>query len=76
MSGGSLLLSRVMKTETQIPDVSGKLDNDHRFCASKSVAQSLVLCFACKKDIHVFKHTTLAIGPKSKGNVFISMYSH
>lgn len=65
-----------MKIETQIPDVSGKPDNDHRFFASKSVVQPLVLCFACKKDIHVFKHTTLAIGPRSKGNVFISMCSH
>lgn len=27
MSGGGLLLSRIMKTETQIPDVSGKLNN-------------------------------------------------
>lgn len=43
------LLSRVMKTETQIPDVSGKLDKDHRFCGYESVAQPLVLCFACKK---------------------------
>lgn len=66
------MLSRIMKTETQIPDVSGKPDNDNRFCASKSVAQPLLLCFACRKDIHVFKHTTLAIGPKSKGNVFMS----
>ena len=76
MSGGSLLLSRVMKTETQVPDVSGKPDNDHSFCASTSVAQPLVLCFTCKEDIHVFKYATLAIGPKSKGNAFISMCSH
>ena len=40
MSRGILLLSRVMKTEIQIPDVSGKLDNDHRFCAYKSIAVS------------------------------------
>lgn len=76
MSGGSLLLSRVMKIEIQIPDVSGKPDNDHRFCASESVVQPLVLCFAFKTDIHVFKHTTLAIGPRSKGSIFISMCSH
>lgn len=38
-----------MKTETQIPDVSGKLDNDNRFRASQSVAKPLLLCFAHKK---------------------------
>lgn len=67
-----------MKTEIQIPDVSGKLDNDHRFCTYRSIAQSLVLCFVClkKKDAHVFKHTSLATGSKSEENVFISMYSH
>jgi hypothetical protein len=48
MSEQSLLLSRAMKTGNQIPDVSRKLDNNHRFCASKSVAQPLVLCFAYK----------------------------
>ena len=76
---GSLLLSRVMKTEIQIPDVSGKLDNDHRFCTYRSIAQPLVLCFAClkkKKDTHVFKHTSLATGSKSEENVFVNMCSH
>ena len=68
-----------MKTEIQIPDVSGKLDNDHRFCTYESIAQPLVLSFAClkkkKKDTHVFKHTSLATGSKSKEKVFINVFS-
>ena len=49
MSRGILLLSRVMKTEIQIPDVSGKLDNDHRFCAYKSIAVSGFVLWLFKK---------------------------
>lgn len=66
-------VSRTMTTGTQVPDISGKLEMTE-LVNSENVAQFLVLCFACgKRAICVFKSTTLATGPKPKGNTFLGM---